>query len=78
MIATDPSTTPPSKWYESPTFKYLAGIVLSVALALLASKFGIAPAAVPGVPQASTPSVLVLNVSPTPAAPAGPIAVTGK
>ncbi len=71
----EPTTPPPAKWHESPLLKYAVGVLVSVLLGLIASKWGITPQPVPA---PLTPGVLVLNVSPTPAAPAAPIQVAGK
>jgi hypothetical protein len=73
---TDPTPTNPQPWYQSPLVKYLAGVLLTVAITLLSAKLGVSPQPVPTLPQ-SVPGVLVLNVSPAPAT-AQPISVAGK
>jgi hypothetical protein len=58
------ATTP---WYKSDLFRLVAGVALGFLVQFLAGH-GITPAPLPTLP--ATPSVLVLNVSPTPT-PAG-------
>lgn len=66
----DAPSSAPVPWYKSEFFRWAVGILLGFALSWLSSH-GVTPT-----PVTPPPGVLVLTVSPAPAAP--PVSVTGK